>query len=306
MIKRFSAIYWIAEKFLAGLKKPSPSGKKLHVCYALSLDDDTAYADLITISARSVTRIYPASRITILTDDESLAHFGNSMPGLLNVSLDIKSVGTYAGPPRLRSRFVKTQVRNVLDGDFLYIDADTVAVSRFDEILECDAPISAAIDRNLVNPAGGFPNWVVPDFDRLGWRHPTRVYLNAGVVFWKDCDQARALGQLWHQNWLYYTKTVDNPADQPAFNHSIDELRIEPEIMRDAFNSRIGVSPEFAKGARIYHFYIEGENKPEGTIIDELLMRYRRTGQVDFSLIDSAQKRGHPWLGEAPLPNTPR
>jgi hypothetical protein len=139
----------------------------------------------------------------------------------------------------------------------------------------------------------------VPYFDRLGWRHPTKVYLNAGVVFWKDCDKARALGKLWHENWLRYTAAFDNPSDQPAFNHSISALGIEPKIMDDVFNARVGIAPEFANGGRIYHFYFDGNEKPEGTIIDKLLAAYRRDGQVDFTLIDDAAKRGHPWIGDS-------
>jgi hypothetical protein len=104
---------------------------------------------------------------------------------------------------------------------------------------------------------------------------------------------------LWHDNWLRYHATVDNPADQPAFNHSIDVLGIEPKIMDDAFNARVGVSPEFAEGARIYHL-LSGNERAEGTFIDQLLRRYRDTGSIDFSLIDAAVARGHPWIGKAP------
>jgi hypothetical protein len=107
------------------------------------------------------------------------------------------------------------------------------------------------------------------------------------------------LGRLWHENWLRYHATVDNPADQPAFNHSIDALGIEPKIMDDVFNARVGVSPEFARGARIYHF-LSGDERAEETFIDAALQCYRDTGSVDLSLIDAAVKRGHPWVGEAP------
>lgn len=270
----------------------SPS-KRLHVCYALAMDRDPEFADQAIISAASVRKLYPNSTITILTDDDSLNFFAN-LRELCVLASDIRSVGRFPGSPRHRSRFIKTQARCVLDGDFLYLDADTVAVGEFGGLLDCDAPFSAAIDRNRVNPWGGFPPWVVPDYERLGWRYPTNLYLNAGIIFWKDCDAARVLSRLWHWNWLHYTITVDNPADQPAFNHSLDALGIEPKIMDDAFNARVGVSPVFAHGARIYHL-LSGDERAEGTFLDELLNRYRESGQVDLSLIDDAAACGHPW-----------
>jgi hypothetical protein len=238
----------------------------LHVCYALAMDHERLYVHLTTISAMCVRRIYPNSQITVLTDDVSLQNIGCELDHLATVGTRIRSIGRFDGSARLRSRFVKTQVRNVVDGDVLYLDADTAAVREFDGLLQCEAPLSAAIDRNRVDPQGGFPAWAVPDFDRLGWRHPTRLYLNAGIILWRDCSEARALAKSWHENWLRYTTTVDNPADQPAFNHSIDVLGIEPRIMDDVFNARVGVSPEFANGACIYHLLSGDERANSSTL----------------------------------------
>lgn len=271
------------------------SSQPLHVCYALATDGERDYSDMLTVSALCVRRIYPTCRITILTDDDSLPRLGCALAHVAQAGAQIRSVGRFSGTPRLRSRFVKTQIRSAVDGDFLYLDADTVAIRKFDGLFACRAPFSAAIDRNRVDPHGGFPDWVVPDFVRLGWRHPTRHYLNTGIVFWRECEEARALGKLWHENWLHYSRSVDNPADQPSFNHSLDLLGIEPKIMDDAFNARVGVLPEFAKGARIYHL-LSGDERANGTFIDALLVRYRRDGSVDFPLIERVAASGDPWI----------
>ena len=267
----------------------------LHVCYALAMDDDPVYADLIAISASCVRRLDPGCRITILTDDESRQNLSRAWRPPADLASNLRSVGSFKGSSRLRSRFVKTQARIVIKGDFLYLDADTATVAEFGALFECKSAFSAAIDRNCVDPHGGFPAWVIPDFERLRWRYPTRRYLNTGVIFWRDCAATRALGLMWHRNWLHYTTTVDNPADQPAFTYSLDVLGIEPKIMDDRFNARVGVLPEFASGARIYHL-LSGDERAEGTFVDEMLSRYRETGTVDFSLVDAAVARGHPWV----------
>ena len=278
----------------------SPSiASNLHVCYVLSMDRDRLYADLVSVSALCVRRIYPTSKITVLTDDESLRNFCCTRHSLSDIASEIRSVGSFQGNPRIRSRFVKTQARNILDGDFLYLDADTVPVAEFGEIFDSEAPIAAALDRNRHNPSGGFPAWVVRDFDRLGWRYPTSCYLNGGVVFWKDCIRARALGRFWHDNWLRYATTLENPADQPSLNYSIGALGVGARIMDDAFNARVGLSPKTTQRIRIYHFYIEGDEKPAGTMIDELLATYRENGLVDFALIDNAARSGHPWIDKS-------
>jgi hypothetical protein len=269
----------------------------LQICYVLSTNGEPHYGDLLAVSAQAVRRLYPNAKITILTDDQSwgpVASLGRELGAF------VRSAGAYPGDARVRSRFVKTRVRGVVDGDFLYLDADTLPVAPFSELLACEAPLCAAINRTRMEPFGGFPVEQGPYFERLGWTHPTACYLNTGVVFWRECKAARELGQLWHQNWRDFFEAVDNPLDQAAFNFSIATLGIAPKIVDDRFNFRPGLSPELTTGACIYHFYAHGDEMLEGTILDALLNGYRAGGRIDFSLIDGAVRRGHPWIAKTP------
>jgi hypothetical protein len=160
------------------------------------MDDDPVFADLLAISASCVRRIYPTCKITILTDDDSRKNLDRAQRRLSDVATKIRSVGKFEGSPRLRSRFVKTQARNVIEGDFLYLDADTAPVCEFGALFECEAAVSAAIDRNRVDPCGGFPAWVVPDFERLGWRNPTKLYLEFRNTFLEGLHGGSCLGPI--------------------------------------------------------------------------------------------------------------
>ena len=200
----------------------------IHVCYALSTNGEPHYLDLLAISAQAVKRLYPSAKITILTDDQSWDSVESRGRDL---GASVRSAGGYRGNARVRSRFVKTQARSIVEGDFLYLDADTLPVAKFDELWASAAPISAAIDRSRKYPFGDFPTEQLPYFERLGWVPPTRFYLNAGVIFWRDCRAARDLGILWHQNWRKFFETVNNPLDQAAFNFSADSLGITPAIV---------------------------------------------------------------------------
>jgi hypothetical protein len=245
------------------------------VCYVLSTDGDPRYCDLAAVSIASLKRVHPSARVTILTDDESLAAVRAEGRWPRDGSISVRSVGGFAGSPRVRSRFVKTQIRSAMEGDFLYLDADTVVIGALDKICRRRAPLAAAVDRNRDDPSGGFPAWVIPGFQRLGWPYPTRTYLNNGVVFWRDCVEAHEFGRLWHANWLEYHATVDNPADQPAFNHTMNVLGLIPEILDDRFNARVTVSPEYFAGARIIHYYAHGAERPDVASLDRLMARTR-------------------------------
>jgi hypothetical protein len=262
------------------------------VCYVLSTDGDPRYCDLAAVSIASLKQVHPSARVTVLTDDDSLDAVRATVCLLRGGSISVRSVGRFAGSPRARSRFVKTQMRSAMEGDFLYLDADTVVVGALDEIYNFRTPLAAAIDRNLDNPSGGFPTWVMPDFERLGWPYPTRHYLNNGVILWKDCVDAHEFGRLWHANWREYHATVDNPADQPAFNYSMSAIGLLPEILDDRFNARVTVSPEFFTGARIIHYYAHGTDRPDRASLDRLMARVRSGAPLNGWLTSEALEMG--------------
>jgi hypothetical protein len=269
-------------------------GVPIQVCYALATDGERRYVDLVAISALAVKRIHPRAKITVLTDDRSLPAISSLLePSAL--AENVRSVGAYLdGSAGVRSRFIKTQVRQFIDGDFLCLDADAIPVAAFMMLFQGNEPLCAAIDRSPEMPGGnGFPSFAAPAFERLGWPQPSRFYLNSGVVLWKDRPITRQLGRLWHENWARFFRESNDFADQPAFNYSMDLLGISPGIMDDKFNARVGVAAEFARDACIYHFYASGPGTPGSVAVEELLERFRGGARLDKSAIDAAIVRSH-------------
>jgi hypothetical protein len=193
-----------------------------------------------------------------------------------------------------RSRFAKTQVRQYLDGDFVYLDADAIPVAAIDDLFREKGPVCAAIDRSPKVPTGsGFPVWAEPPFDRLAWPYPTRYYLNSGVVFWRDTPITRRLGKLWHENWNQFFRESNDFADQPAFNYSLNALGVAPAIMHDKYNARVGLSREFARGALIYHFYASDPASAGSAAVEYLLTKFRAGIALDASAFDEAVAHSH-------------
>ena len=262
--------------------------QRIQVCYALATDGESRYVDLTAISALAVRRIHPHAEIAILTDEQSLPII-TSLLEAHGLAGNVRSIGTYAGSTGARSRFVKTQVRQFINGDFVYLDADAIPIDGFDAIFRESGPVCAAIDRSPAAPAGsGFPSFAVAAFDRLGWSHPARFYVNCGVVFWKDSETTRRLGQMWHKNWQSFYHESNDYADQQAFNYTLNDLGINPTILNDKYNARVGLSPAFALGAAIYHFYASDYGIPGCAAVDRLLSKFREGAELNVSVIQAA------------------
>lgn len=267
--------------------------RSIQVCYALATDGERRYVDLATLSALAVRRIHPQAKISVLTDDQSLPIISSALEPY-GLAETVRSVGAYSGEVGPRSRFVKTQVRQFVDGDFVYLDADAIPVASFENLFQETGLICAAIDRSPKAPNGsGFPTFASPAFDRLGWSHPTRFYVNCGVIFWRDTPITRSLGMLWHKNWQIFFRESNDFADQPAFNHCLDAMEIAPFIMHDRYNARVGLSREFARGASIYHFYAGDYGIPGSAAVEHLLTKFRSRAPLDVSDIDAALAYSH-------------
>src|SRR5437764_4216 len=92
--------------------------RQIQVCFALATDGERRYVDLAALSALAVRRIHPRAKIIVLTDDQSLRAVSSTLEPY-RLSATVRSVGEYSGETGPRSRFVKTQVRQFVDGDFV-------------------------------------------------------------------------------------------------------------------------------------------------------------------------------------------
>jgi hypothetical protein len=261
----------------------------------VATDGERRYAELVALSAGAVKRIHPKAKIIVLTDDRSWS-IVKAVLKPHGFARSLRSVGAFSGEMGPRSRFVKTQVRQFVEGDFIYLDADAIPLAAFDQVFhDTSWLVSAAIDRSLSSPSGsGFPSFAVAAFDRLGWAQPTQFYLNCGVTCWKDTPITRRLGKAWHDNWRIFFEESNDYADQPAFNYSLVALGISPGIMHDKYNARVGLSADFARDAIIYHFYASDRATPGYAAIESLLAKFRSGVTLDVAVINLvlAQSRG--------------
>jgi hypothetical protein len=266
----------------------------IHVCYAIATDGEPRYVESVAASARALKQLYPSAKITVLTDDRSFSVVTQLLKRY-RLARKVRSVGAYAGNMGARSRFVKTQVRQFIVGDFLFLDADAIPVRPFDELFqEHSGQLCAAIDRSPKEPDGNsLPPWAERAFERLGWSYPKPFYLNGGVVLWPDTPLLRQLGKLWHENWRRFYESSDDFADQPSFNYSIYSLGISPEILHDRYNARVALSADFAVGASIYHFYASDENLSGRMALEQLLIKLRAGGTINLGAVDAALADGY-------------
>lgn len=100
-----------------------------------------------------------------------------------------------------KSRFLKTHLRNVIEGDFLYIDIDTIICDSLEDIDNLDGDICATTNGNselLIRDCEDFA-WVLKKSKIMGFDFVGREYYNAGINFVRDNERTRKFYSEWYE-----------------------------------------------------------------------------------------------------------
>lgn len=177
-----------------------------------------------------------------------------------------------------RSRFIKTQVRQVVKGDFLFIDCDTIITHSLDKVDEFDCEIGAVLESHLkVNQfcaalyqsTKDALSLVGLDIDK------EQYYFSSGVLYVRDTACAHRLYQLWHQYWLDGNQK-GLKIDQPALAKANKTNGYVIKQIPDTYNCILFTQPPFLRSSFILH--IAAYNNPSFLFTDKVLNYVRENG----------------------------
>lgn len=222
--------------------------------YILVWRSGEEYADITLLSMSFLREVHQDARILLLTDPETaIALHEASHPILSKADRLIESEAPHDSSP-MRSWFLKSRMRQLIDGDFIFLDADTMVRQPLDELFTIEAPIAMAENHSLRFPEN-FPDMERVVYERNGWPIPSNGhYLNSGVIFWRDDPQARRLGEIWAQCWDG-SAACGYGYDQPSLNRAIETSKVAVHVLSDRFNAQIRANPYAGVDAAVWHFY---------------------------------------------------
>lgn len=246
--------------------------------YILVSKESDIYYEQTLVSILSLRHYNPDAFVTLLVDDKTDANlmgFRAEIKTLINeykvVSFDDKISGL------ARSRLLKTNMRNLLEGDFLYIDGDTAIADKLDLKVDDNCDVGAIADLHArendkyhVKHKKNNKNKNILGFTlNLG-----DLFFNGGIIFARDNDNAKRFFDKWHE--LYqYCNTKGIFTDQISFNETnrllgfpMKELPGEWNCqVREAYNHlyRVKIIYPMLCNAKIIHFFgsgIDGKKEP--------------------------------------------
>ena len=230
---------------------------KTKLVYVLTCAPEATYIEQALISIWSARYHNPDAHIVLLVDDLTNQLLVGKRAEVLEYITekvvvpfeDINATMMY------RSRWIKTSVRQLVEGNFLFIDCDTIVVQSLAEVDQFDLEIGAVLDNH--RPISKFDvlerNSIIARANTLNWdfRELERYY-SSGVLFVKESKNTHQFYQLWHKNYLHSSQ-FGVSIDQISMERAKQEISIISDI-DDTWNTIMFVRPKFIEQARIIHF----------------------------------------------------
>lgn len=227
--------------------------------YVLTCAPEATYIEQALISIWSARYHNPEAHIVLLVDDKTdQLLIGKRAEVLEYITEKVVIPFEDANATMMyRSRWIKTQVRQLVKGDFLFIDCDTIVMCDLSHIEHVDADIAMGRDENIdldnedsLAIKSIIDNCKILDVDIV----KEKYYFNSGVMYVKDTIVTHKLYELWHEFWKNGV-SIGLSIDQPAFAKANINMHHPVVLLEDRWNCIIPTQIEEIYSAYILHFW---------------------------------------------------
>ena len=231
---------------------------KTKVVYVLVSTDKDIYLEQMWVSLFSLHHFHDDVTVEVATD-EATAHRIQS-PQYKEVSSMIDNIIAVPFDENVsgmeRSRYLKTNIRQLVCGDFLFIDTDTIITGDLSEVDRLETNLGMVLDWHCALSAR--PNWQgirkrIKKLFEIELDSNTN-YFNSGVIYSKDTSESHYFFDVWHKNWGKAKDKPNGMQDQQSLAVTVNEIGGVTELSGD-FNCQPLASINYLTTAKIVHFF---------------------------------------------------
>lgn len=248
--------------------------------YVLTCAPEATYIEQALMSVFSARHYNPDATIVLMVDDKTDALITGNRGEILKYISD-KVVVPFADEsltPMYRSRWIKTQVRQLIKGDFMFVDCDTITQRPLADIDDFDCEVGAVLESHL--PVKEFNDSLYQGAKKLTATigvdiDAEQLYFSSGVLLVRDTKKTHKLYELWHQFWKDGNE-IGLKIDQPSLAKANREVGHIIEQIPDTYNCILFTRPIFIRDALILH--IAAYQNPSFLFTKQVLDYVRENG----------------------------
>lgn len=227
---------------------------KTKLVYVLTCAPEATYIEQALMAIWSAHYHNPDAHIVLIVDDKTDVLLTGKRGEILNY-ISEKIVIPFEDQslsPLYRSRWIKTQVRQLIKGDFLFVDSDTICCRNLEEIDNFTCEIGAAADNNVLFTEDAFRDNTIQQVAPICDLSNEQYYFSSGVLYCQDTPAVHKLFASWHKFWRDGVDKGIN-IDQPAFAKANIEMEHIIQPIDDVYNCVLYTQNSYLADAVILH-----------------------------------------------------
>lgn len=229
---------------------------KTQIVYVLVSSEKDVFLEELWVSVWSLRRYEPDVTVNVIVDEPTAMRVKANVELMALITNVVVADVPEKYTPKERSREIKTRIRELIKGDFFYIDTDTVICRPLSDIDNCEYDVAGIPDSNVFLKDNPFAGGMIGSVNSIfGSDVSNCEYLvNGGVIYVKDNEISHELFRRWNKNWTYSCFEKRNCQDQPALWQSDHEMGNVIKLLPDVYNSQVAMSLQYFADAAIVHF----------------------------------------------------
>lgn len=227
---------------------------KTKILYVVVSSESDVYLEQAYISMLSLRHYMDDANIVLLTDKST----SDTFKGVRKKEVDlfdevvVEDLDAERWPARHRSRLLKTNMRNLVEGDFLYIDSDTIISRPLYDIESIDCDLGACRDAHCNFENHPAKKLCMEKLSKFGL--PSDIsYFNSGVMYVKETPKNHAFFDIWNK-YLQEGFELGIIEDQAPLAKADMEMGNMITLMSDEWNCQILRGIRYLKNAYIVHY----------------------------------------------------
>lgn len=259
---------------------------KTKIVYVLTSSNDDFYLEQTLLSVYSLRIYNKDAKVFLITDKDTNSSFVGTRRSVLAYFDDVIVVETPQNFNNVRkSRYLKTSVRNLISGDFLFIDSDTVITQSLEPVDGIGVDIGGVSDKHVIIDKHPLKDTIKKQVQKTGLDiNPNLPYINSGVFYVKDTPLTHEIYKLWHEKWMELQ--TDQTLDQPPLAWVNDKMGYPIKIIPDVWNCQvIDGGLKFMNNSFVIHYFASSKNSngqtPYAIYDTAIYKKIKRTGIID-------------------------
>jgi len=259
--------------------------------YVLTSSFKDTYYEQFLLSITSLKYFMPNAEPVLLCDTDTRETLTGKRSGYENFVSKIITADVPAGMPQVEvSRWVKTSMRRLASGDFLFIDTDTIITADLSSVSELGIQIGACLDKHSLIERHGKRDSIIETGKRLEFNsHISNRHFNSGVIFCADTPETHRIFDRWHELWLF-SKSKGIVRDQPSFNMAIYENLPFFTELDGTWNCQIAYNGlPFLANSKIIHYFASDlvmRTSPYIPASETIFMRIKEAGSIPGDVME--------------------